>query len=42
MSLPGPAAAKGADRTVGVATGPGSVVGANKIVPLLEPVAMAT
>ena len=42
MSLPGPAAAEGADRTVGVAAGPGSVVGINKILLFLEPVAMAT
>ena len=39
---PGPAAAEGPVRTVGVTGGPGSVVGMNKIELLLVPVAMAT
>ena len=34
--------AEGADRTVGVANGPGSVVGKNKILLLPVPVAMTT
>lgn len=40
--LPGPAAAEGADKTVGVAEGPGSVVDINTILLLPEPVAMTT
>ena len=39
---PGPAAAEGPVRTVGVTGGPGNVVGMNKIELLLVPVAMAT
>ena len=39
--LPGPAAVDGADRIVGAAEGPGSVVGINEIILWPPPVAMA-
>ena len=42
MYLPGPAAAEGADKTIGVAEGPGNVVGINTILLFPEPVAMTT